>query len=115
MVRACLLALPAGCTVVHVQGAQPEMKLHAGVLQLAPAAGAGSVSYSMHGFGVVPGIGGPTLGFRSEKGVMVFDPGDCRIVLIEPRAANIEALRQTLVAAGAPANGICTTTGGNDE
>ena len=81
-----LWLLPA-CTVIHVHGAEPRSIVRFGILQLAPAEGARSVSYRISGLGLVPGTRGATLGFSREEAVILFDAGACQIVFFEPPPA----------------------------
>lgn len=96
-------ALPA-CTIIEVQGDRPSTSYHFGVLKISPAPGAGSVAYRSRGVGIVPGLSGLTVGYKSEDAVFVTDPDDCRIILFDrphqAMAANAASQLNTLCQTG---------------
>ncbi|WP_225206768.1 hypothetical protein [Novosphingobium huizhouense] len=110
---AILLQFCSGCTIVRIEG-DARLQLRGGVLKVAPADGAGAIGYSVSGLGLVPGSGGPTLGYLRERGVFVYDPQACRVVLIEPHAGNVEALRAVL-AKNAGGDRLCVMGKGGSQ
>jgi len=99
--------LSGSCTIIELHGAERATLFKAGILHIAPHAGAGSVSYRATGVGLVPGLNGLTVGFSREDAVLVFDPDDCRTIIFEspPDAA---ALRDII-----EAGNVCRPGGGD--
>ncbi|HEY1043299.1 MAG TPA: hypothetical protein VGE60_05500 [Telluria sp.] len=78
----------AGCTVVHVHGAQGVQRSGwLGPLQVVGATPPGWYAMSIEGIGLVPGSSGATFGYRKEQFV-TGDPAACRAVFFFERAAD---------------------------
>ena len=81
-----LLLAPAlgACTIVNVGPGDRVTMIRPGVLQIAPAPGAATLAYRTRGLGLVPGRSGPVLGWAREDAVLLYEPSQCRIVVLGP-------------------------------
>lgn len=79
-----LSLLCGGCTMIHVEGAEGVTVSRIGILSINARPDARLVAYRLTGFGLVPGQGGATLGYRSEQVAIVRGADDCRVVLFKP-------------------------------
>jgi hypothetical protein len=89
-----MLLLSTGCTIVRVESAG-AVKVHAvaGVLKIEAGANSSDVvAYRVRGFGLVPTLGGLTLGYSAEDVVLLKGANACRIIVFElpnlPEAAD---------------------------
>jgi hypothetical protein len=84
-----------GCTIVKVEGPARVTMVGLGAVRIEPVA-AGGIVYRSRGIGLVPGLGGATLGYRSETAALLPATDDCRLILFEPHQRDAEALRDIL-------------------
>ena len=106
---AIVMAL-TGCTVINVDGPARISTVRLGVLRIEPVQPR-TLVYRSLGIGLVPGRGGPTLGYRRDTVALVYAADDCRIILFEPRRRDAADLR-TILAPVIPAPGDLCTLGG---
>lgn len=78
-------SLLAGCTVVRVGDGAKVAMVRPGVVQISAAPGVALVAYRTTGIGLVPGRSGATLGVATEHAALLFDPAQCRIVVLDPK------------------------------
>ena len=113
--RSVLLALflmaAAGCTVVQVEGASPASAIAFGAVRLEAPDSPGWIAYRSRGLGLVPGIGGTTLGAATESAVLVFRPEECRVVIFEMDDVQRERLRNIIDDIAEGEQSICTIKG----
>lgn len=110
LLAAALPLLCCGCTIIHVEGAQSVAVNRFGVLSINARPDAPMVAYRLKGFGLVPGQGGATLGYRSEQVALVHGANDCRVVLFNPTGSQRDKDFWNRLLAEYPA--ICTVNGG---
>jgi hypothetical protein len=90
-----VFALLAGCTTVNVDGASVSTTRHFGILRLDPVGPDQTLVLYLRGFGIVPGRGGLTVGYRRELSVAYPDGSNCRLMILAERGAE-ERLRELL-------------------
>lgn len=100
-------ALAAGCTTIRIDGAEPKVERHFGVLKIGPAEGAGVLVFQVRGAGLVPGATGATIGYARETVAYFYDPQQCRVVLFAETAVGIDAFFAALKNGGATTANIC--------
>ena len=109
--RFCLLiaycALAAGCTTIRIEGAEPKVERHFGVLKVSPSEGAGVLVFQVRGAGLVPGATGVTIGYASETVAYFYDPKQCRVVLFADTSVGIDAFFAALKSQGVTTANIC--------
>ena len=105
LIACCLLA--AGCTTIRIEGAEPKVERHFGVLQISPAKDAGVLVFQVRGAGLVPGATGVTVGYARETVAYFYDPKQCRVVLFADTAVGIDAFFAALKNGGATTANIC--------
>jgi hypothetical protein len=82
LLLACCLLLPS-CTIVRVEGAKSVAITRFGALRIEPDPSAAVVSYQSEGFGLVPTIGGVTIGYSRESTAMQYAGSACSIIIFE--------------------------------
>lgn len=105
LVAACALA--TGCTTIRIEGPEPRVERHLGVLRISPGKGAGVLVYQVRGAGLVPGATGVTIGYARETAAYFYDPEQCRVVLFAETSAGIDAFFAALKAQGVTTTNIC--------
>ena len=100
-------ALAGGCTTVRIEGAQPRVERHFGVLRIAPDQNAEALVIRSRGFGLVPTTQGLTVGYRAETAAYLFDPTQCRVVLFPESKAEVASFLATLEQQGTSTANIC--------
>lgn len=109
--RLCLLivcsALTAGCTTIRIEGAEPKVERHFGVLKISPTKDAGVLVFQVRGAGLVPGATGVTIGYAAETVAYFYDPKQCRVVLFAETSAGVDAFFSALKTQGATTANIC--------
>ncbi|KQM99309.1 hypothetical protein ASE85_11475 [Sphingobium sp. Leaf26] len=97
--------------MIHVEGAEGVTVSRFGILSINARPDAPIVAYRLKGFGLVPGQGGATLGYRSEQVAIVRGAEDCRVVLFNPSGGQREKDFWNKLLAGN--SSICAINGGS--
>ncbi|MCI4588825.1 hypothetical protein MOK15_01705 [Sphingobium sp. BYY-5] len=105
LLAACCLS--SGCTIVRIEGADPQTRIVPGIVRVKPANAQSMLLVRSAGLGVVAQSQGTTLGYAAETAAYVQDSQRCTIILFQPKAADVERLVQALEAGGFNGTDLC--------
>lgn len=100
-----------GCTVVHVhQAGQPQWRVLPGVSQVIVTPDERGLAYiSSQTLGLSIGPHSGSFGYVRERTFVVAPGAGCRLVLVDPTTADVQALHAALSRAGVDPRDVCTT------
>ena len=75
------LLLLSGCTVIKIDGGQAIVR--GGTLQLVAPENSEIIAIQSHGIGLISGLRGATIGYRSETAVIKMTDSSCAIIIFD--------------------------------
>lgn len=110
LVRAAICAscasLLSGCAIIQIEGEARASVVKFGVLRIEPKQASGALVYRTRGIGIIPREHGLTFGWADETVARVPVDG-CRIVLVQPKPEDVDAILKTLAAASVTPETVC--------